>query len=295
MIAAPRSLLFVPANQPRRFAKADGSGADIVILDLEDTVPVKEKPAARQAVQEALAARHRTPIYVRVNPLESEHCYADMMAVMRPGLDGIVLPKVGSAGEVQTIDWLIRQLEADRELEGGHVDLLPIVETAQAVSNLDAIAGASSRVRRLTFGAGDLTRELGMQLTPDEIAIADVRARLVLASGLAQLEPPIDTVYIAVRDIEGAGVAARRARVFGCHGKLCIHPDQVPVVNQVFTPSAEEIAHAERVAEAFKKAEDAGIASIEVDGGFVDYPIVQQAWRTLDLAKRLKARTTAAH
>jgi len=125
-----------------------------------------------------------------------------------------------------------------------------------------------------------------MTQTMDDVATADVRARIVLHSRALEREPPIDTVHFDVRDLEGLGVAARRARAFGFQGKLCIHPDQVAVVNAAFTPSPEEVARAEKIIAAFVEAEAKGIASITVDGAFVDYPIVAQARRTLALAKR---------
>lgn len=282
-----RSFLFVPANQPKRIPKALASGADAVILDLEDTVPVAEKPAARAEVHAALDLKREAKLYVRINGVDTPHCYHDLIGTVAPGLDGIVVPKVENAGHVQTVDWLLRQLEAERGVKPT-LDFIPIVESAAGLVQLDAIANASPRVKRLTFGAADLTRDLGQMLTGDEVAIADARARLTLASRAAGREPPIDSVYIDVRNLEGLAQVARHARVLGFQGKLCIHPDQVGVVNAAFTPSAEEVARAERILAAFAKSEAQGIASIEVDGGFVDYPIVAQAERTLALAKRSK-------
>ncbi|MSO75223.1 MAG: CoA ester lyase [Alphaproteobacteria bacterium] len=287
MTDALRSFLFVPANQPTRIPKALSSGADAVILDLEDTVPASEKPAARAEVRAAFSLMRDVKLYVRINAINTPHCYADLIGTIGIGLDGVVVPKIESASHIHTIDWLLRQLEAERGVKQP-IDLLPIVETAAGIVNLDAIANASPRVRRLTFGAGDLMRDLGQMFTGDEIAIADARARITLASRAAGREPPIDTVYLDVRNLEGIGKIARQSRVLGFQGKLCIHPDQVAVVNAAFTPSAEEVARAERVLAAFAKSEAKGIASIEVDGGFVDYPIVAQAERILALAKRSK-------
>jgi citrate lyase subunit beta/citryl-CoA lyase len=290
MSAALRSLLFVPANQPDRFPKAIASGADAVILDLEDTVPAIEKPAARAAIRDALPKLSGAALYVRVNPVDTVHCFGDLLAVAEAGLAGVMQPKVESAGQIETVDWLLHQLERERGLPDGAIDLLPIVETAKGLAALDAIARASVRVRRLTFGAGDLCRDLGMTMTPDEAPIADARARVVLGSRLAGLEPPIDTVYFDVRNVEGFGIVARRARTLGFQGKLCIHPDQVAPANAAFSPSSDEIARAKRVIAAFEVAEAKGIASIEVEGTFVDYPIVAQARRTLALAERIAGR-----
>ncbi|MGD9536124.1 MAG: CoA ester lyase [Alphaproteobacteria bacterium] len=288
-IAEPlRSFLFVPANQPKRIPKALASGADAVILDLEDTVPAPEKPAARKEALAALSLPREAKLYIRVNPAETAHCYDDLVAVTAAGLDGIVLPKVDLPKDATAVDWVLSQLERRHGIRPGSIDLVPIVESATGLAHLDEIARSTERIRRLTFGAADLSRDLGMILTPDEVAIADARARLTLASRAAGREPPIDTVYIDVRNLEGLAKVAQHARVLGYQGKLCIHPDQVAVVNAAFTPSAEEVTRAERILAAFEKAEAQGIASIEVDGGFVDYPIVAQAQRTLALAKRSK-------
>ncbi|MSO69552.1 MAG: CoA ester lyase [Alphaproteobacteria bacterium] len=287
MTDALRSFLFVPANQAARIPKALASGADAVILDLEDTVPASEKVAARAEVRAALKLPRDIKLYVRINAIDTPHCYPDLIGTIGAGLDGVVVPKIESASHIQTLDWLLHQLEAERGIKTP-IDLLPIVETAAGITQLDAIANASPRVKRLTFGAGDLTRDLGQILTGDEIAIAHARARITLASRAAGREPPIDTVYLDVRNLEGIGQIARHARILGFQGKLCIHPDQVAVVNAAFMPSADEIARAERILAAFAKSEAKGIASIEVDGGFVDYPIVAQAERVLALAKRAK-------
>jgi len=288
MTDALRSFLFVPANQPKRIPKALASGADAVILDMEDTVPVPEKPAGRKEALAALGLPRETKLYVRVNPAETEHCYEDLVAVVAPGLDGIVLPKVDLPREAAAVDWVLTQLERRQGMAHGSVDLIPIIESASGLTHVERIAECSPRIRRMTFGAADLSRDLGIILTPDEVAIADVRARMTLASRATGREPPIDTVYIDVRNLEDIAKVAQHARVLGFQGKLCIHPDQVKFVNDAFMPSAEEIAHAERILAAFEKAEAEGIASIEVDGGFVDYPIVAQAQRTLALAKRGK-------
>ncbi len=287
MTDALRSFLFVPANQPARIPKALASGADAVILDLEDTVPASEKIGARAEVRAALGLPRDVKLYVRINAIDTPHCYPDLIGTIGVGLDGVVAPKIESASHIHTIDWLLRQLELERGVTQP-IDLIPIVETAAGMVQLDAIANASPRVRRLTFGAGDLTRDLGQILTGDEIAIVDARARMTLASRAAGREPPIDTVYLDVRNLDGIGQVARTARVLGFQGKLCIHPDQVAVVNAAFMPSPDEIARAERILAAFAKSEAKGIASIEVDGGFVDYPIVTQAQRILALAKRGK-------
>lgn len=286
---AHRSYLFVPGDHVRRIEKAFRSGADAVILDLEDAVAVGQKAPARESVGEALE-KPRAPgcrAYVRPNAVDTEFCFDDLMALVGPDLDGIVLPKVESVADLHMVDWLLANLERQRGVRVGTIDLLPLVETARGVASLRAIATAGSRARRLTFGAGDLTRDLGLEWTAGEEELLGVRTELALASRLGGLEPPIDTVCIQVRDSERFRQAARRGRQLGYQGKLCIHPDQVTIANEVFTPSAEEVDWARKVVEAFHEAEERNLASIQVEGQFVDYPIMERARRVLDLARSI--------
>ncbi|MDW8469150.1 MAG: CoA ester lyase [Burkholderiales bacterium] len=293
-----RSFLFVPANHARRVEKALGSEADAVILDLEDAVAVSEKAAARAAAVEALARPRRGRLFVRVNGVATEWCLGDLTAVLRPGLDGIVLPKAESAADLRAIDWVMTGLERERGLAPGSVELMPIVETATGFLRLDRMLAARSlkdypgpwRVRRVTFGAADLARDLGMTLTAGEEELAPYRAQLVLGSRAAGLAPPVDTVWVRLKDSDGLRRSVEKSLRSGFQGKLCIHPDQVAVVNAVFTPEAEEVERARRIVAAFEKAEREGSAAIEVDGTFVDYPVVERARRTLALAAALAAR-----
>ena len=283
-LRAARSWLFAPANHDRRATKALGLAADAVILDLEDAVAVAEKPATRAMVRTLLSRPRTGAGFVRVNAWDTEFCHADIDAVLAPGLDGIVLPKVESASCLVTIDWLISNLERERGLAEGSVDLMPIIETARGLANARAIASAGTRVRRLAFGAGDYTLDLGITWSAREDELSHARFELVLASRQARLEPPVDTVFIDIRDHAGFRASATLARCLGFQGKLCIHPDQVAVVTEVFTPSASEVERCRAIVDAFEHAERAGLASIQVDGYFVDYPIYEKAVRTLAAA-----------
>ena len=283
-----RTMLFVPASHPRRVEKALALEADAVILDLEDAVAHSEKSASRAAVAEALQAPRKGQGYTRINGYDTALCYGDLMAVVAPGLDGVVLPKVESAAQLASVDWLIAQLERERGLPDGAIDVIPIIETGSGVAAARAIAAAGTRVRRLSFGAGDYSRDMGIRWTLDEAEMAPARAEIVLASRLAGLEPPVDSVWAHVRDVDGLRRSAERVRDMGFQGKFCIHPNQIAPVNDVFTPTREDVVHAERVVSAFREAEAAGSASIEVDGSLVDYSIVETAQRTLDLIARLR-------
>jgi citrate lyase subunit beta/citryl-CoA lyase len=281
-----RSLLFAPGNHARRAVRVFESGADAAILDLEDAVPPGAKVAARASVVAALRQPRACAGYVRINSLATPWCYGDLVAVVTAGTDGIVLPKAESGEQLRTLDWLIGNLERERGLPAGAIDLLPLVETARGIMALEGICGASPRVRRVAFGGGDYTLDLGLQWTAAEDELAYARARLVHCARVAGIEPPIDTVLLQLRDGERFRASAARARQMGFQGKLCIHPDQVPIANEAFAPTGAEIARARAVVAAFEAAEERGSASLEVDGQFVDYPVLHAARRTLALAGR---------
>lgn len=285
-----RSFLFAPGNHARRVEKALSLDADAVILDLEDAVATAEKPATRQAIAAALGRPRRGWLYVRVNAVDTEFCYGDLVAVVRHGLDGIILPKVESAAGLATVDWLLAQLERERGLPHGAIDLIPIIETAKGLANLDAVLGARTRVRRVAFGAGDFTLDVNMSWSRGETELAPARAAIVTASRAAGLEAPLDTVWVDLADREGLEASAQTALGLGFQGKMCIHPDQIPPVNRIFSPSEAEIAFAERVAAAFAKAEAEGSAAIQLDGKFIDYPIVYRAQRVLQRVEAIRAK-----
>lgn len=292
-----RSLLFAPGNHPRRVAKAFTLEADGVILDLEDSVAASDKPAARKPVADALAAAARTGArsrgYVRVNAMGTPYCFRDLLETIGPGAFGVVLPKVESAADLHAIDWLIANLERERGLAVGGLDLMPIIETATGLTRIDRILQARSlkpysgvwRVRRVAFGAGDYSHDLGLSPRHDESELAEARARLVLASRAAGLEAPIDSPWFHFKDRDGFRGAIERSRRAGFQGRLCIHPDQVADANCGYGPTVEEIAEAERIVTAFRAAAERGLAAIQVDGRMVDTPIVNRAERLLRAVK----------
>jgi citrate lyase subunit beta/citryl-CoA lyase len=283
-------MLFAPGNHARRVEKALGLDADGVILDLEDAVAAAEKPAARAAVSDALARPRRCLGYVRVNGLLTEWCYRDLAAVVRPGLDGIVLPKAESAADVKIVDWLIGELEREHGMDRGSVDIIPIIETGKGLAAIDEICAAGGRLRRVVFGAADFTLDMNMQWTRDEAELAHARSAIVLASRVAGIEPPLDTVWARLQDAEGLRASVQISFDMGFQGRVCIHPDQIPVVHEIFTPSAEERSAALKIVAAFEAAERTGSASIKVDGQFVDYPIVEKARRVVAIMQRLAGR-----
>ena len=282
-----RTMLFAPGNKPRLVDKALGMDTDAVVLDLEDAVAVDEKEAARAPVLEALRRPRRPLGYVRVNAVDRPYLEGDLVALVASGVDGIMLPKAEDPADLLAVDRNIESLERERGLAPGAIDLLPIVETARGLAAARELAAAETRVRRFAFGAADYTLDLGMRWTRSERELDHARAELVLAARLAHLEPPIDTVFAELGAIDALVRSAELARDMGFQGKLCIHPEQLAPVRAVFSPSPAEIERARRCVEAFQRAEAEGVASIQVDGRFVDYPIFEQARRLLALANAM--------
>ena len=207
------------------------------------------------------------------------------MAVVGPGLDGIILPMVESREQIVAFDWLVGSLERERGMPPGGIDIIPIIETGKGIANARTIAAAGTRVKRMAFGAGDYTLDMNMEWTLAESELEHARAEMAVASRAAGLEAPIDTVWVHINDLEGLASSAKRARQLGFQGKMCIYPPQVELVNRAFTPTETEIAFARRVVAAFEKAEREGSSSIQLDGFFIDYPIVYKAQRTLDAVR----------
>ena len=285
-----RTLLFAPGNHPRRVEKALCLKADAVILDLEDAVAIAEKVATRAIVVDALQSERSGLGYVRVNAYDTDFCFGDLLVVVAKGVDGIVLPKVETSSQLRSVDWVVSQLEREKRLPAGGIDIIPIIETGKGVANVHDIASAGTRVKRLSFGAGDYTKDMAMRWTRHEGELAHARAEIAVASRAAGLEAPLDTVWIHIKETDGCIKSAELVCDMGYQGKLCIHPDQVDPVNAVFTPSDDDVDFAEKVVKAFEEAEAQGLASIQVDGYFVDYPIVDQAQRTLDLIEKIRAK-----
>jgi citrate lyase subunit beta/citryl-CoA lyase len=285
-----RSLLFAPGNVPRRVEKALTLDADVVILDLEDSVAVSDKEAARRPVAEALERPRRGRGYVRANAPSTPFCYGDLVATVHKRVDGVLLPKVESAADLHAIDWLLAALERERGIEEGAVDLIPQIETAAGVQRIDRVLQARSlrpykapwRVKRVAFGAADYAHELGLTVGLDEEELADARSRIVLSCRAAGLEAPIDSPWFHFKETAAFERALERSRRGGFQGRLCVHPDQIAPVNRAYLPGEEELARARRIVEAFKEAEARGAAAIQVDGQMIDYPVAHRAQALLD-------------
>ncbi len=288
-----RSFLFAPGNHPRRVEKALSLDADATILDLEDACPIAEKVATRAVVVAAYQKTRRCLGYVRVNAMSTEWGYGDIVAVVQKGVDGIILPKLETVDEIRAADWLVSNLERERGLSQGSIDILPIIETGKGLANMRGICAAGTRIKRIAFGAGDFTLDMNMTWSRSEAELLPYRSECVLASRAGGIEPPIDTVWVDLKDAQGFRQSVETIKGLGFQGKLCIYPDQVPVVNEVLAPSAAEVEWSQRVVAAFQEAEKTGSASIQLEGKFIDYPIVYRAERVIAMAKRIAAKATA--
>lgn len=288
-----RAWLFVPGDSERKLAKAEAIGSDVLILDLEDAVAAERRPTARGLVREYLAARaadspaRRSELWVRINPLSSPDALADLAGVMPGAPDGIVVPKTESGAQVAALAHYLDALEAREGIRAGRTRIVPVAtETAAAVFQLGSYAGVTPRLAGLTWGAEDLPAALGASTNrgPDgELAFVYQLARaLCLAGAVAAGVQPVDTVYPDFRDAAGLEKTCARARMDGFTGKIAIHPDQVPVIQQAFSPTEAEIAHARRIVAAFRASP--GVGTVGLDGQMLDMPHLKQAERVLQMA-----------
>ncbi|MGE0767424.1 MAG: CoA ester lyase [Hyphomicrobiaceae bacterium] len=289
-MAVYRSFLFAPGNHLRRVEKALTLDADATILDLEDACPIAEKIATREIVVQAYQGARRGLGYVRVNAMSTQWGYGDIVAVARNGVDGIVLPKLETVDEIRACDWLLANLERERGLEPGAIDIIPIIETGRGLANMRAICAAGTRVKRIAFGAGDFTLDMNITWTRDEGELLPYRSECVLASRAAGIEPPLDTVWVDIKDTDGFRRSVETIKGLGFQGKMCIYPDQVPVVNELLSPTDAEVAWSRKVVAAFAAAEKEGSASIQLEGKFIDYPIVYRAERVIAMADRIATK-----
>ena len=286
-----RTLLFVPGNQERRIEKARSISTDALILDMEDSVPLAEKDAARVMVSSSIGglALSGQEVFVRINALSTDHAAADIKAIVIPRLSGICLPKSESADDILKADALITDAEREANLAMGSIRLLALVETPKGIINAYEIAGACPRVLGIAFGPEDYTLEMDVRRTKEGAEIYYPRVVIAVACHAAGVLA-IDGVYTDIRDEEGLSQDARLARQMGFHGKLLIHPNQVSPVSQIFSPAEDEIAHARGVVEAFEDALTKGQASTSFEGRMIDAPVAERARKLLALAGSIAKR-----
>jgi citrate lyase subunit beta / citryl-CoA lyase len=288
-----RSWMFVPGHRQRMLDKALGlAQVDAVMLDIEDGVPQAEKQTARELIGTCLAApRTSGPVrYVRVSAAGYEHIQADLAYIMQQGLDGLALPKVETPQQIQLVDTILQDAERRSGITSGTISLLIAIESPRGLLNAYAIATASRRLTGLMFGAEDLGKELGLPLRREGEAaeLLFQRSTLVVAAAAANVQA-VDGVWPDISDAEGLRRYALQSRRLGFGGMSLIHPGQIDTINQVFSPTSDEIAYCQKVIEAFEAATARGDGSIAFGGQLIDLPIVERAKRTVAFAARLNA------
>lgn len=282
-----RTLIFVPGSNARFVEKAKTLSADIVCFDLEDSVPANEKALARTTIACALAKReeYQRPIYVRTNSPESGLIPADLKAVVRKGIDGLVIPKVSDAGEIRKIAKTVAALE--KKHRTGRMALIPSIESAKGVVNTYAIAGADARVSAVVFGVFDFLHDMRMDYDEhDGTGYAYARARIPVEARAAGV-PAIDAIWQKIDDIDGLTKDATAAKKLGYAGKSIIHPGQIEPVHRVFLPSQAEIDWAKKVVDALGSAVEKGTGrlAVRLEGRMIDAVHYKQAKAILEAAK----------
>ena len=294
-----RSALFVPGHKPDWVPKAVRAGADMLILDLEDSVPVPDKVHARGLVRESLAAlagcgQDRS---VRINGFATGLTLDDLEAIMCPALQAVRLPKVESAADLRELDALLTHLEKRVGMEPGTVATPFDLETAGAMRDACDILRASPRATSMMLGCGpggDAARAVGYQWTKGGTETHYLRSRAVLDARAAGVEYPMVSSWWDIRDLDGLRADAAVNRRFGFRGMVVMHPTHVPIVNETFTPNEAELAHARGLIAAMEAAERSGSAAVTYEGDMVDYAMVTTARELLDLAASIEARSGAA-
>ena len=281
-----KSLLFVPGDSEKKMAKAATTGADALLLDLEDAVSQDRLPVARGMVLDYLKSHDRAhqKVWVRINPLDTAFSLPDLVAVMPGKPDGIVLPKPLNADAVRQLDHFLSALEQREGIAHGHTRILPVAtEVAGALFQLDSYAGCSPRLAGLTWGAEDLATDIGATTNKKDNGEFDeafvlARSLCLLAASHAGVQA-IDTLNVDFRNADSLHADVKRARRQGFSGKLAIHPDQVAIINEGFTATLEELQHAQRIVDAFTQSGGAG--AVQLDGKMIDKPHLTQALRLL--------------
>jgi citrate lyase subunit beta/citryl-CoA lyase len=285
-----RSLLSVPGNVPKMLQKSPSYGADALILDLEDSVPVDRKPEARLMVRDFIeGGRQGAVTFVRVNAIETGMLDDDLEAIVLPGLAGIQHPKTDSPEVVRQIDAKLTALEEKRGLPLGSVEVILSIESVAGVYNCYQILSAAKRVGSCLCGIaenGDLHRDVGYVHTREGLETLYIRSKVLLEARHAGIVNVLDGVFSAVNDMEGFESEAMMGRQLGYRGKKVIHPKHIEPANRIFMPTAKEIDFQERVLAALEEAEKRGSAATTVDGYMVDIAMAVNARRVLSWARR---------
>ncbi len=281
-----RSLLYIPGNNPGMIQNCAIYGSDGVLLDLEDSISISEKDSARKLVKHALRTLDFGSVerVVRINGLDTPFFREDLEEIVPARPDAVRIPKIESPDDVRTADEIITRLERKSGMEPGSVRIHAMLETARAIVGAPAIAASSPRILGLTIGGQDLAADLGIKVTREGFEMLYARSAVVLAAKANGLLA-FDTVYTDINNLEGLREQAAMAVSLGFSGKAAIHPSQITVIHEAFTPEEKEVRKAERIVRGAREAEERHLGVVAVDGRMVDAPVVAQAIRTLELAR----------
>ncbi len=287
-----RSLIFVPGNRPNMLERARSLDADIIMVDLEDSVPPGEKANARDLAVEwvPLLRREGQRVMVRVNSLDTGLTRSELEAIASADLYGVSLGKVESVWHIRDLARILSALEAARGLADGTIKVIPWIESAKAVWGAREIGESSPRIVGIAFGAEDFTNDMGVERTDVGEEVAVPRAMVPVAARAADVAS-LDSPFVRFQDPNALRADAARARQMGYTGKFAIHPAQLGIINEIFSPSQEEVSYARRVMEAWEQAEASGRGSLALDGRMVDVPVVKRAQNLLALADEIASRS----
>ena len=285
-----RSVLVVPVNVPRFVEKACLRGSDAIVLDLEDSVPVDQKKQARNDLENAISVAGRGPaeLMVRINN-DLDLLEADIEAAVCERLDAIFIPKVESSEQLIKLDYLIREIEAIKGVTVGKIKFSIHIESPLGLLRLEKIASSSDRIESISIGVDDYCAALGIELTKEaSVLFVPMTEMVIIAKAYGIIPIGVLGSVAEFRDMKAFENSALRARELGSEGSICVHPDQVAILNRVFSPTEESVATAGRIIEAFEEAVKRGRASTSLDGRMVDTPIYKQALTTIEKFEAIK-------
>lgn len=284
-----RTMLYVPGNNPGMIRDAHIYGSDAIMFDLEDSVSIKEKDAARLLVYEALKTFDygRTEVLVRVNGLNTPYGRDDFEAIVRARPDAIRLPKTETPEDIEEADQLMAQIEKQAGIEQGTIKMMAAIESALGVINAYKIATASKRLTGIAIGAEDFVTDLKTTRSPEGIELLTARSLVLFAARAAGIDA-LDTVFSDVNDEEGFAKEVKLIKQLGFDGKSIINPRQIEIVHNIYTPAEDEIKKSVRIIEAAREAEEKGSGVVSLNGKMIDKPIVERAHRVLELAGAAK-------
>jgi len=283
--------MFAPGSRPELLKKAQLANADALIFDLEDSVALNAKDAARENVRATLSEGCLKPLFVRINNPRAGDYLADIRAIEQASshqnLMGVILPKAESVQDIVILDKALKTLESSRAMKEGSIRILPLIETCMGLRNTFDLASASPRICGVSLASaeqGDFMLDLGGHWTTQSLALLYPRSKMILDARAAGLQWIVDGVFMNLSNLEALKAECKIARELGCVGKMAIHPTQLPIMHEVFTPSAQEVEYARGLLEAFKEAESKGQGAVRYQNMMIDYANVRLAQRTLSLA-----------